>query len=132
MEHHRIRVIIKTRGTIQNYEAHVALPLARIVANALMDMIAGTAQIPAEDVEIVHRTGIVFEADIDVSIAIETSYDDHIFHNRQTIHARIAQAIHQNGMFRCRSRHEPNNPIPINRVRLELSLGLELPALAAA
>lgn len=128
----RIRIIIETRGPIQNYETHVALPLARIVANALTNMVDGAEQISTEQVEIEHRTGIELEAEIDVAVSIDTSYDDRIFRNKEAVRDGIAQAIHQNGMFRYRYRHEPNDPKPINRVRLELNLGVRLPALEVA
>lgn len=128
----RIRVLVETRGLVQNYEKHVALPLASIVANALMGMIAGTEQISAEDVEIVHRAGIELEAEIDAAITIDTSYTDRIFRNGGAVRDGIAQALHQNGMFRYRRHRGPFNIDPTNRVRLELHLGARVPALAAA
>lgn len=132
MENRRIRVLIETRGPVQNYEAHVARPLACIVANAFENTVEPVEQILPEQVEIEHRDDILLEEMIVVAISIDTSYDDHHIREKEALSARIAQAIHQNGMFRCRGHHEPNVKNPTSRVRLEINLGVRLPSLETA
>lgn len=124
MDRQRVRVRIETFGEIQNYERHVARPIARIVAQSFNYQIMPVERILPEHIEVTHQSGITLEEGVLVAITIDTEYDGQYITRQDALHERIVDTISDSGMFRCRSTQ--------GAVRLELNLGVRLPALESA
>ncbi len=128
-------VIVESYGPIPNRDIHVAAPLMRIITQAFTHSLKTVDEpLAPRDVTVMFEEGVMLEdTKLVAAVTVQSNYGEDDVHDKEELGTNIADAIHQNGMFCCRKHHEPNNPNPPRRFRLELQLGKrDIPTLQSA